>query len=178
MPKIRKPRVKKVIKPFTGKIKTIEIEESLARFFDVRKCIMVPNISWGFHFGHEMDLFVLKSSGYAVEVEIKISVSDFRADFKKGHHHESRFIREFFYAMPIEIYNMVKDEIPVHAGVITCERNKTTGVVFSHLKKSAKANTKSIKLSTEDKLKIGRLAAMRIFSLKKKIIELTIERLK
>ncbi len=38
-------------------------------------------------FGWESDYFGLTKSGYAIEIEIKISLSDFRADFKKQEKH-------------------------------------------------------------------------------------------
>lgn len=50
MRRIRKPRTSrrtKITKPFSGKIKTIEIEESLSRFFGIRTNIIVPNLAWG-----------------------------------------------------------------------------------------------------------------------------------
>ena len=152
MSKIRKPRVKKVIKPFTGKIKTIEIEESLARFFDVRKCIMVPNISWGFDGLRETDLLVITKAGCAKSIEIKISKSDFNADFKKKHDHtdHKNRIKEFYFAFPIEMLEYCKPLIPEHIGIITCDRHKTTGVVMSHIQRSARIIPKSRKLIQEE----------------------------
>ena len=55
----------------------------------------MPNISWGLGV-HEIDLFVVRPSGYAIEVEIKVSLSDFKADFNKKHTHSSPKIREFY----------------------------------------------------------------------------------
>ncbi len=118
------------------KIKTIEIEESISRLFNIRQYIIVPNVSWGFHGGHEMDLFIISPSKYAYEIEIKISVSDFRADFKKSHTHESKYIREFYYAMPEYIYEKVKLEIPEHAGIIIC--NVFRGIIYSKIIKNLK----------------------------------------
>ena len=43
----------------------------------------VPNI---FVFGWESDFFLQKENGYCYEFEIKISRSDFLADFKKQRH--------------------------------------------------------------------------------------------
>lgn len=41
------------------KITTIEIEERIANYFGVRRCIIVPNISWGMYM-HECDLLGCK----------------------------------------------------------------------------------------------------------------------
>ena len=65
------------------KITTIEIEVAIATLFDVRKHIIVPNISWGFT-SHEMDIALITKSGFLKEIEIKISKSDFMKDFNKN----------------------------------------------------------------------------------------------
>jgi len=65
-------------------LKTSDIEFAVAKYFNFRKNLIVPNVSWGFNI-HECDLLIVRKSGYAIEVEIKISKSDFKADFKKIH---------------------------------------------------------------------------------------------
>lgn len=176
--KIRKPRIKKDLKAYGGKIRTIEIEESLSRFFDVRKCIIVPNISWGLEL-RETDLLVITKSGCAKSIEIKISKSDFNADFKKKHDHtdHKNRIKEFYFAIPIEMYEYCKPLIPEHVGIITCERHKTNSIVVSHIKRQAKTTPKSIKLTELEINKVLRLSVYRIWTLKKKIISLQNEKL-
>jgi len=78
-------------------------------------------------FNNESDFFCVSSSGYVIEVEIKISRSDFKNDFKKTHwngvnKHENLKSdstykpNKFYFAVP---ENMVtKDEIPDYAGLI------------------------------------------------------------
>ena len=46
-------------------------------FFNYRANLIVPNISWGLGL-HECDLLVLTSSGYATEIEIKVSKADLK----------------------------------------------------------------------------------------------------
>ena len=86
-------------------------------------------------FPFESDVLALKPSGNLIEYEIKISVSDFRADFKKRkkprrYINEKGFTRheflqsgkganKFYYVMPSEIYEKVSGEVPDWAGVIT-----------------------------------------------------------
>lgn len=151
-------------------IKTIEIEESLSRYFDFRKNIIVPNISWGLGV-HECDIFVIRPSGYATEIEIKISKSDLLVDAKKTHHHSSVKIREFYYAIPIKLLECIND-IPLHAGILVCERNENNNIVYSKLHRKAKINTDSRKLTDKEILKASHLGTMRIWSLKRKIIKL------
>jgi hypothetical protein len=76
-------------------LKSIEVEEAVARMFGIRQNIIVPNISWGMGL-HECDLLIIRKSGYAVEVEIKVSRWDLRKDLKKTHGHQSGRIREFY----------------------------------------------------------------------------------
>jgi len=168
---IRKKRVVKK-KPIT----TIEMELAIAKYFGIRQHIIVPNISWGLPGMHECDLFIIKKSGVAVEVEIKRSKSDFLADFNKGHNHVDRQhrITEFYYAMPEDLYEKCKDLIPEGAGIITCERYtnyKKEEVVVAHTKRQPKRIKGSRSLTAEEQFKIARLGTMRIWTLKQKLIK-------
>ena len=97
-----------------------EIEYWVAKEFDYRKNVVVPNVSWGLRdLGHECDLLVLRASGHCVEVEIKRSLSDLKADKIKGHRHSSQMIRELWFAIPADIYEKAVDHIPGAAGIIT-----------------------------------------------------------
>jgi hypothetical protein len=121
--------VKRTVKPKVKPIKTIDIEVAIAKYYGVRKNIIVPNISWGFHWMHECDMFIVTKAGIATEIEIKISKSDLLADFKKGHDHKDRAgrITYFYYAMPETLYEKCKDIIPKEAGILTCERGSWEG---------------------------------------------------
>lgn len=85
----------------------------------------------------ESDLLLIHESGWTWEVEIKISVADFRREFTKkatkhrriqegtwsekgygGSIRRESIIRKFFFAMPVDVYAKVKDQIPDYAGVI------------------------------------------------------------
>lgn len=50
-----------------------EIEIAIARYFGIRQNAIVPNVSWGLGFPYECDLLILRDSGFAIEIEIKIS---------------------------------------------------------------------------------------------------------
>lgn len=134
-----------------------EIEVAIARRFDVRQHIIVPNVSWGF-LTYEADMLIISKAGYVTEVEIKISKSDFLADFKKRkHNHNSMLIKEFYYAMPLSLYEKCKDIIPETVGVI---------VVLSYdngfhasIKKHCPPKDKRLyrKLTDKEILKVARL---------------------
>ena len=101
-------------------ISTPEMEVAIAKYFNYRTHIVVPNLSWGF-FTHECDLFLIRKSGFGFEVEIKRSKSDMMADFKKNHGHIDRKNRivQLYYAFPIELLPKVKDLVPPECGIIT-----------------------------------------------------------
>ena len=164
---------KRIIKPKS--ISTIEIEVAIAELFDVRKHIIVPNISWGAAI-HEMDMALINKTGFLKEIEIKISKSDYMKDFEKSHHHVDRFhrISQFYYAMPLYLYEKIKELIPEDAGIITCnsiEYRSGFHVRATILRQATKIKD-SRKLTVEEQLNIARLGTMRIFKLKRKLIAL------
>jgi hypothetical protein len=162
----RKPK----IKPIT----TIEMEVAISNKFGVRENIIVPNISWGLSGMHECDIFIIKKTGYCVEVEIKRSKSDLLADFKKGHHHIDRRIKEFYYCFPESLMATCEELIPKTAGIIVCKRHGDS--VFASFHRDPTPRLGALKLSKEEQFKVARLGCMRIFSLKKKIIKLQNEK--
>lgn len=159
-------------------ITTIEMEVGISKYFGVRQNIIVPNISWGF-MNHEADMFVVKKSGYASEIEIKRTKADLIADFKKPHRHIDSLnrIQELYYAFPESIYNTCKDIIPDGAGILTCDKwyndmsRIKKWVVTVRTKRKPTKNKSARKLTDKERLKIAHLGTMRIWSLKEKIIK-------
>jgi hypothetical protein len=92
---------------------TLEIEIALLKHFDFTQKLILPRISFGAGI-HECDILVMSKSGYATEIEIKISVADLKKDLNKKHTHNSDKIKYFYYAIPKEMYdynllNFMKD---------------------------------------------------------------------
>ena len=166
--KIRKPYPKKKIRK--SKVTTAEMEVALQQYFDVtshRSCSTVPNISWGLGL-HECDLLIMSKSGYLTEVEIKVSISDLKKDLEKGHKHESNKIKFLFFAIPCDLdREECLKYIPERAGVL----------IVGHkwhvvLERPPKPNKESRKLSDKEQLQFYRLGSMRIWTLKRNIINL------
>ena len=88
-----------------------EVEIGVADKFNYRQNVIVPNVSWGIGLRYEADLVVLRPSGYAVEVEIKVNASDIKADLKKRHQHDSKLFRELWFAVPEELADCLSMEI-------------------------------------------------------------------
>lgn len=144
----------------------IEIETVIAHYFNPRRNIIVPNVWWGLGLNHECDLFIVTKGNYAYEVEIKISKSDLIADGFKLHLHGSNKIRKLYFAIPRKMENCL-DLIPDKAGVFIIDHS-------GYLTKSreAKINTLARPLTSEERLKVAELGTMRIWRLKKNIIDL------
>lgn len=154
-----------------------EIEVALARsdYFNFVKNIVAFNVNgWGQNLPiwHECDMLVMTRSGYLTEIEIKRSWSDFLADFKKKHKHESEgIIKRFYYAVPYSIaekvFNYIVDNNIDCDGVVyyTEELN----IRFYRL---IERKNKFRKLTLSEQLQVARFGAMRSIMLKEKIIKL------
>jgi len=97
-------------------MKTYEIEQCVARYYNPRVNLIVPNVSWGL-FLHECDLLVCTKAGYLHEIEIKISLSDLKADKKKAHQHLSKKIKCLYFAIPENLEPHI-EHIPERAGIL------------------------------------------------------------
>lgn len=93
-----------------------DIEVKIAKYFDWRRNIIVPNASWGVGL-HECDMLILSERNFATEVEIKISRSDLKADQKKEHGHNSVKIKNLWFAVPAELVPSALELCPARAGI-------------------------------------------------------------
>lgn len=89
--------------------------------------IIIPNFYLGWY---EMDVCKIMKSGYVVEYEIKISRSDFFADFKKdnGAKHlklqtSESHCNRFFFVVPQGL--ILPEEVPAYAGLIEYREYET-----------------------------------------------------
>lgn len=75
--------------------------------------LVLPNITMIGANGdtYEADLIYINKRRYVSEVEIKISMSDFKADFKKKVYHNSDIVRQFYYLFPNDLYRENSEEI-------------------------------------------------------------------
>ena len=155
---------------------------AIARHFDTRLNIIVPNVSWGIGL-HECDVLVITKAGYAIEVEIKTSKADIKADLKKRHSHENKKLRSLIFAIPKNLEHC-SDLIPERAGIITIERLETQrptrdnvigpnpSRLYCSILRKAKINTHASKLSDTDILHVAKLGVMRMWNMKEKLMRL------
>lgn len=154
------------------KLTASDVEIRVARLFNYRANLIVPNVSWGLHLRHECDLLIVSPARYATEIEIKVTASDIRADLKKEHRHASNKIRRLYFAVPDYLADC--PDLPQDAGLISVDsQNKfwQTKIV-----RRPRFNKLARPLTEAEYLKLCELGCMRIWSLKEHIRLLKQER--
>jgi hypothetical protein len=147
------------------------IARKLARITFARKClVIVPNCQWT---GHECDLLVLTADLRVIDVEVKISRADLRADQHKDkwwhridglreHRNWPAWVWKHYYAMPAGIW---KPEL-------LADINQTSGVLLMqgdpadchpHVERPAKPNRHAKRVSPAGAVDIARLANLRMW---------------
>lgn len=159
---------------------TIEqIELGIARYFNFRNNLVVPNVSWGM-LNHEADIIVMSKSGYLTEVEIKRSWSDFLADFRKKHDHQDSLVSYYFYAVPSSILDKCREKLEdvdpykrwgllSYSEEIFDDGDVDCWVQLQYLPTNSTQHNPSKKLSLEQQFQLARLGNMRSWTLKNNI---------
>ena len=151
----------------SDKITYLDIKLAIVRFYNKRQNMIIPNyyINFGTSKNHECDLIIVRPSGYAEEVEIKMNKADLKADMSKKHGHVDERLKYLYFAMPEELYLDCQELIPSDAGCYTVSKYKGNYWVRCERiapKKSCR------KLTIEEQLKIAKSGVMRIWNLKEK----------
>ena len=160
-----------------------EIEEMIIRKeVSLRNEIAIPNLSWGM-LPYEADLAVINKTGYMREYEIKRSLQDLKADFKKKCYHDAEQVYEFFYVLPVSIKEKALelfrthqiDDAYIKAFGITIENHEALpavifyndeGHITERTRFSGHLHGNHRKLSLEEKLTITRLISIRYWNLR------------
>lgn len=139
-----------------------EIEIILSNYIDIRRNLVVPNVSWGLSL-HECDVLSMTHAGYLTEYEIKVSASDLKKDLEKRHGHKSDKIKFLYFVIPSRLAKYI-EFIPERAGVLVVN---SKGKIFKIA--DAKPNVRAQALTEKEKYELARLGALRIWGLKRKI---------
>lgn len=108
------------------------------------------------------DVIGITKTRFLIEIEIKRSVADFRADKKKSgvrcretadRFYADQFPKYFYYFMPKKIADKVMDEIPVWAGLIVVDENDHRPTVV----KKAPSNKESKRITLKECVRAVRL---------------------
>lgn len=144
-----------------------QVEIAVAEEFGWRKCDIVPNVYWGWGLNYEADLVVMRKSGWCLEIEIKVTRSDIKADLKKKRQHNSNKFRELWFAVPKELAD--DPNIPERAGIIAV--TKAGAQFYANRIRMAQTNPDAIRADDKERMKLLRLGNMRVWGIKKKIAD-------
>jgi hypothetical protein len=165
------------------------IGSALSKMFEGKFMMAIPTCGWT---GHECDLLAVTKDMRIIDVEIKISRSDFRADFGKEKWYytpmeaseitgvswqdywlgkESRVRRPWprkvwkhYYCMPESIWieSMGAQAGSMHSGIILLSED--SGKIKARVHRIAKPDRKAETLSPEHVLDLARHASLRMWS--------------
>lgn len=147
------------------KLHSGHMELAVVGLMNYRVYTIVPNVSYGLGLGHECDLLAMCSQGRFTEVEIKISIADLKADFKKLHGHRHKYITRLVYAIPDELLEKSLPLIPANCGIITV-RKCNRGQFVAEWYRTCRHRT-TIPVPDGFIKKFMSLGCMRIWSLKR-----------
>jgi hypothetical protein len=175
-----------------------QIASYLARFtFDKKHLVIVPNCSWP---GSECDLLVVTPNLRIIDVEIKISRGDLKADRNKDkwfHHWNYKIdgpwkpgeimprrprawphrVWKHYYCMPETVWkNEFLAEINPTSGVLTIREHRHEDGFYVYCLRMAKPNREADKLNAEDAIDIARLASLRMWDAYKELDDARRER--
>lgn len=160
------------------------MECALAHHFGYRQNLIVPNVHWGMNM-HECDLLVISKAGYASEVEIKVTKADLKKDAEKAHEHDDPRIKSLWFAIPDYLEDSA-DLVPDRAGIIVVDtapikKQKYQGRTYTWQRRCKKLRPPQMNglaqpFSAEDRFKVARLGALRVWRLKEKLTVATAEK--
>lgn len=144
-----------------------EMEVALAMEWNYRQYWIVPNVGFGLNL-HECDLLLMSDKGYLTEIEIKISKADLKKDQSKSHGHVSKRIKFLYFAVP---ERMQGDDcialVPERAGIVVVrDRSKENRTPDCLILRPARENVEAGPCEERTRIALGRLAQMRIWTLK------------
>mgnify|MGYP001810168423 CR=1 FL=1 len=152
-----------------------DIEVAVAKHFDYRRNLIVPNTYWGIGLNHEADLLILSDAGYATEVEIKISRADLLRDKAKAHEHESGIVKAFWFAVPEALAEFALANIPEEAGLLVVRDLKPSQISYHNPKvkivRAAALRRSSRKFTEAERYQLARLGLMRYWTLRHDVFE-------
>jgi hypothetical protein len=121
--------------------------------------MVIPNVSWGF-LRYEADMLVISKAKYCTEIEVKVSMADWKQDFEKYKHKKPDLrIKYQYYAAPYELaLRHTELELPEGWGVIGVEDGRS-GVQI--LKPAVARECR--KVNDKELMILARLACFRVW---------------
>ena len=121
------------------------------------------------------DVLGITKHRYLLEVEIKRSVSDFRANEDKRHVKNrdiyiSKWPKQFWFCVPADLADRVMPLLPEYAGLLRAPRDDERPII--HCVKHAPVNQASERLTIKEAAKLAHCMANHILSAEQGIAEL------
>lgn len=160
-------------------VQQIQLALRNSDLFNQRSDIIVPNLSWSV-LPYEADLIGISKSGQITEVEIKRSIADLRADYKKDHRHDADCVTYFYYCVPEKLaekaekvileceqkrYMVPISEKDCPALLLYNEKGEILHTGFGRAKRTGYHET-----GLSDRENAGRMASLRYWNLLEKTI--------
>lgn len=127
--------------------------------------ICIPNVLLFDKNQTEVDLLIITKHNTLIEVEIKVSIQDFKKDFQKKKFHNNKDISRVYFAFPLELFEKHKefilDKLPIDIGIITV-KGKNQGSKVERLA----GKRSDVVISEEEKSNYIRLGAMKWLKIK------------
>ena len=158
---------------------TSETEKLIYWYFKESSLVIVPKVTknngwldtevnpmiWKNIVNHECDMLIVTKNRYLTEVEIKISLSDLKADFKKKHQHKDENIKNFYYAFPAEMKEKALELIPKDCGILIAVK-KECGIPYRKIEcyRKPKINKEAKPINDIVLSKIYRLGYLRYWN--------------
>lgn len=147
-----------------------DVMRALVRGMNLRTSLLVPNVSWGLIYWGECDLLKMSGAGYLTEYEIKVSVSDFRREWKKKRwnnpiHRKAfeRRIKNYWIVAPKKIAAKIIPEMPDGIGLMAVNESSITRREFVEVIIPTKSNP-ARPLTEKEKFQLARLGTLRFWS--------------
>lgn len=139
-----------------------EVINRVARMYGVRKYLVVPNVLNPLDYLYEADMVVINPNRFATEIEVKVSLSDFKADFKKKFQHDHRKITYFSFAVPAELESKVRGLLPPGTGLIVA--HPELRLAYQRIRPKARENKH--RWTDTEMYELARLGTLRYWSLR------------
>ena len=148
------------------------IARAIARQTLKNKCVvLLENCNWT---GHECDVLGVTLNLRIIDIEVKISRADLKADAKKDKWWQRDMhppkVWKHYYAMPADIWKPdLLECLPSAASGVLLMRWQADGVAVASVERHAKPAKDATRLKLEEVMDIARLANLRMWESYKKL---------
>lgn len=138
----------------------LEMQKEISIKRVLQRQICIPNVTMFDKGRTEIDLLIITKNNTLIEVEIKVSIQDFKNDFKKKKFHSHKDISRLYFAFPLALYEkhkeLILDMLPKDVGIIT-----VAGVGQDSKVQRMAGRRSDVVISEEEKINYMRVCCMK-----------------